>query len=157
MARINAKLNKLASLSALSSVNELGVPTEGKEIEIKEPEKDLSIGKHFELNMGKLTSISPALSISSNTLICSLDFFVSCDAGKGEQEKDDSTIEEVIEACDDENVSAFKTAIEEPCADEPSPICDKPEMTCLESSCLTSSFLISATNAMESTKSNRLR
>ncbi|KAF7824125.1 uncharacterized protein G2W53_022269 [Senna tora] len=43
MARINAKLNKLASLSALSSVNELGVPTEGKEIEIKEPEKDLSI------------------------------------------------------------------------------------------------------------------
>ncbi|KAF7824109.1 uncharacterized protein G2W53_022253 [Senna tora] len=126
MARINVKLNKLASLSALSSVNEPGVPTKGKEIEIKEPEKDLCLEKHFELNMGKLTSISPALSISSKTLICSLDFVVSCDAGKGEQEKDDSAIEEVMEACDGENVSASKTTIEEPSANERSPICVEP-------------------------------
>ncbi|KAF7802134.1 uncharacterized protein G2W53_041245 [Senna tora] len=51
--------------------------------------------------------------------------------GKGEQEKNDSTMHEFIEVCDSEHVRTPKIAIEEPCADEPSLICDKPEKTCL--------------------------
>ncbi|KAF7821132.1 uncharacterized protein G2W53_026587 [Senna tora] len=104
----------------MSIVNNLGVPTKGKEMENKKPQKDLRPEKHTEPNVGKLVSISSNLSISSNTLIYPIDYVFNCDACKGIQEKEDLAAEEIIVVTEGETMPTFEEAIEGPCADGPS-------------------------------------